>query len=141
MELLVKRKWYTDVTTIGELYVDGEFFCYTLEDPARAEGEKVYAQTCIPAGQYPLVLDYSPSFKRIMPCILNVPMFTGILIHWGNKAEDTAGCLLVGETRAKDWISSSKKVFNKLYPLIEDAIARGQKVSITYENCANEITS
>lgn len=140
MQLVLMRKWYSDKTTIGELYLNNEFFCYTLEDQHREYGAaKVYGQTCISDGTYDVVLTHSPKYKRTMPRLLNVPNFEGILIHWGNKAEDTHGCILVGASKSADWISGSKDTFNKLYSLLEAAKASGESISITIENCANEL--
>lgn len=97
--------------------------CDTLEDRVRPEGEKVYGKTAIPEGAYEMVLSYSPRFKKILPEILNVPNFTGIRIHSLNKAEESEGCIGVGEWNGKDtnWISNSRKTFNKLFALLEEA--------------------
>ncbi len=70
----------------GQLYVDGELFCDTLER----------ADVAIPAGFYPVTLTVSPRFGEILPLIGNVVGRTGIRIHAGNLTRDTAGCILVG---------------------------------------------
>lgn len=80
---------------IGDLFVDGEFFCYTLEDELRADGVKVKAETAIEAGEYEFEVTYSPRFKRDMILIKDVPRFEGIRIHGGNDEGDTEGCPLV----------------------------------------------
>ena len=83
-----------------------------------------------------MVLSYSPRFKKILPEILNVPNFTGIRIHSLNKAEESEGCIGVGEWNGKDtnWISNSRKTFNKLFALLEEANNNKEKITITINN-------
>jgi heme-degrading monooxygenase HmoA len=132
MELLLKRKWFTDKSTTGELYVDGEKECFTLEDVVR-EGEKVYGVTAIPYGRYQVTMTMSPRFKKIMPLLNNVEGFDGVRIHKGNKAEDTEGCILVGTWRTRDWINNSKKAYDDLFEKLEKADDKGEKIWITIE--------
>ena len=102
--------------TIGKLYVDGEFFCYTLEDELRKEGVKVFGKTAIQDGEYRVVVSLSNRFKRMMPAILDVPMFTGIRIHGGNTAKDTHGCPLVAFNTdgKKIWGTAERKLTARL---------------------------
>ena len=58
--------------------------------------KKVYGETCIPYGTYKVVINKSPKFKRLMPRLLDVPHFDGILIHSGNTEKDSAGCIILG---------------------------------------------
>jgi hypothetical protein len=96
MKLTVHRRYlFTDYTG-GDLYIDGRFFCNTLEDMVRTVGPKVPGETAIPAGEYPLDLTVSARFKKLMPLLVGVPGFAGVRIHAGNTAADTAGCILVG---------------------------------------------
>jgi len=107
MELKVKRIAKRDTYTIGKLYVDGEYFCDTIEDRDRGLNDsmsveeikkiKVYGETAIPTGRYRVTLSYSVKFKKMLPEILNVKGFTGIRIHSGNTAKDSLGCILVGK--------------------------------------------
>ncbi|MDR2913411.1 MAG: DUF5675 family protein, partial [Tannerella sp.] len=112
MKLLLKRKFKGETYTIGDLYIDGEFFCNTIEDKVRElpascpntpKGiscsckEKVYAETAIPAGIYKVTLIMSPKFGRILPRLHNVPHFIGILIHSGTTEKSSAGCIIVGK--------------------------------------------
>ena len=117
-EISLVRKWFSDETTIGVLDY-GEFRCFTLEDKVRPPGVKVPGMTAIPAGRYRVEITWSNRFRRPMPLLFSVPNFEGIRIHSGNKAEDTEGCILVGKTRAQDWISDSRKAFDALFELIK----------------------
>jgi len=74
MKLEVKRKIFTDKSTIGELYIDGVFECYTLEDTVR-QGPKVFGKTAIPTGTYKVIVNMSNRFKRLLPLLVNVPEF------------------------------------------------------------------
>lgn len=121
MKLQLIRKWKTDKSTIGELFVDGKFFCFTLEDVERPAGVKVYGQTAIPKGTYKLVVDFSPKFQRRVPHVLDVPGFEGIRIHKGNTDHDTEGCILVGMNREKDMITQSTSAYEKLFRLLDGA--------------------
>ena len=127
MKLLLKRIALRDTYTIGKIYIDGEYFCDTLEDKVRdlnkngvfdGDEKKVYGETAIPYGTYQVILSYSPKFKRILPELLDVPCFTGIRIHRGNTEKDTAGCLLVGENKVRGKVLNStyweKKLIEKL---------------------------
>ena len=113
MKLEIKRLHKTDNSTIGELTIDGKFECYTLEDVER--DVKIKAETAIPKGTYKVIINQSNRFKKLMPLVLNVPNFEGIRIHSGNSNHDTEGCILVGQTRSKDYISKSRKAFEALF--------------------------
>ena len=130
MKITLKRIALKDTYTIGKLYIDGEYFCDTLEDKVRDlnkngvfdNGEKkIYGQTAIPYGTYNVKWTYSNKFKKYMPLIENVPSFAGIRIHAGNSSADTQGCVLVGENKAVGKVLNSKNTVNKLYPIIEKA--------------------
>lgn len=128
MQLKLIRQEFTDKSTIGRLEIDGEFFCWTLEDKVRPE--KIAGQTAIPAGKYEIDINWSERFKRYLPIILNVPHFTGIRIHSGNTAADTAGCILVGRTKETDFIGESVLAMNDLFPKLLKAIREDQKITI-----------
>jgi hypothetical protein len=96
MKLYLPRIIYTEESTIGHLFIGMERFCYTLEDCVRPAGVKVYGKTAIPAGTYSVQVTWSPRFNKMLPEILDVPMFTGIRIHGGNTADHSLGCILVG---------------------------------------------
>ena len=120
-DLVLYRKWFTDKSTIGELVYKNEFFCFVLEDTVRAAGEKVYGETAIPMGVYPLSITYSPTFQRQLPLLSDVPMFSGIRCHAGNKAIDTHGCLLLGlSTNHKDAIYKSQDAVRKFMALVRE---------------------
>lgn len=135
MELKVERKWPKDTYTVGRLYVDGKLFCNTLEDRVRDLNteKKIYGETAIPAGRYRVIFNWSPKFGRNLPRLLNVPHFEGILIHPGNTAADSAGCILVGKNSAVGRLSESRDTSDRLNVLIEDAQRRGEDIFITVE--------
>lgn len=120
IKLLVKREFFAETYTIGKLYVDGVYFCDTLENPVRPEGVKIPNETAIPYGTYEVVVNFSPKFKRVLPRLLNVPMFDGILIHRGNSVKDTSGCILVGENKVKGMVLNSTPYEEKLVELLKD---------------------
>jgi hypothetical protein len=131
MELTLDRKQLDPGFTIGDLYVDGVWECFTCEDTVRAPGApKVFGQTAIPAGRYEVVITPSPHFGRDLPLLVGVPGFDGVRIHPGNTAADTEGCVLVGRLRWPKGVGESKLAFEALFPKIQAAIAAGDKVFI-----------
>lgn len=119
MKLELKRAYIGKTYTIGHLYADGEFLCDTLEDIPR--DVKIMNETCIPAGDYKVILNESNRFKRVMPLLLNVPNFEGIRIHAGNTEADTSGCILVGKNTAKGMLSGSRMAFDNLFSILAKA--------------------
>lgn len=119
MKITVKRLHKTNTSTIGELLIDGVFECYTLEDVEREV--KVKSETAIPKGTYKVIINQSNRFKRLLPLLLDVPNFEGVRIHSGNSNYDTEGCILVGQTRGKDYIGKSRKAFDKLFKKMQAA--------------------
>lgn len=133
LSLVLTRKDRTEKATIGELYVDGVFECYTLEDRDRlAQGlPKIPGQTAIPSGAYSVVLTQSPRFGRVLPLLQNIPNFEGVRIHPGNKPEDTDGCILVGRICGPDQIAESRLAFDALFAKLEQAVSEGRAISIS----------
>lgn len=135
MELTSVRTYFTPVSTISKLAVDGVFECYILEDTCREDVPGTWKPemkqatiTAIPYGRYRVVLTLSNRFKRVLPEVLNVPNFEGVRIHPGNNATNTEGCLLPGQTRDIDWVGNSGAAFGPLYRKLETAAARGEKI-------------
>jgi hypothetical protein len=128
MKLTLARRIFTTQSTIGDLAVDGNFECFTLEDPVRPK--KIRSVTAIPAGTYTVAITFSPRFGTELPLLLDVPEFEGIRIHPGNTATDTEGCLLVGKSRAIDTIGSSRDAFRALFDKIALAQGGGETVMI-----------
>ena len=127
MLIEVKRFEFKDTHTVGKMYVDGIYECYTLEDAVR-NGTKIIGKTAIPIGTYKVIIDASTRFKQDMPHILDVPDFTGVRIHAGNTSADTDGCILLGSTWAgKDFIGNSKIAYKKFF----DKLKQNKTVSIT----------
>ena len=110
---------------IGKLYIDGVYFCDTIEDTDRGlkdemtEEEilkkKVKGETAIPTGIYPVTITYSPKYKKNMPLISNVKGYSGIRIHSGNTSKNTEGCLIVGKNKEVGKVLESRKMYNLLY--------------------------
>lgn len=133
LKLAVWRKWLFANESIGKLYLNGIFTgIYTLEDQIRPTGEKVYGQTAIPYGKYPVEITFSPKFGTDMPLIENVPGFAGIRIHTGQSNRDTAGCLLVGTDVKGTKLTGSEKAFNYLFSILQKAQNEGRKIFIEF---------
>ena len=138
MKLKLNRIALRKTYTIGKLYIDGKYFCDTLEDTVRDtnksgkfdNGEKkVKGKTAIPYGTYEIKWTYSPRFKKYTPQLMNVPQFEGIRIHAGNSSTDTEGCLLLGENKKVGIVLNSRATINKFYQIIKEACSNG-KVTI-----------
>lgn len=122
MDLALKRRWLTEASTVGELYVDGVRECFVLEDRYRPPGEaKVPGATCIPCGVYLVRITHSPKFERDLPLVLDVPGFEGVRIHPGNYPTDTEGCLLPGRDRLPDAVQGSRLAFVDLFAKLQGA--------------------
>lgn len=139
MKLELKRSFLGESYTIGSLSIDGKKFCDTLEDRVRdlnkngvfdGDEKKVYGETAIPYGTYDVVVDYSPKFKRELPRLQNVRHFEGILIHRGNTAEDSAGCILVGENKVKGKVINSTPYEKELVRILKEAQDRKDPITI-----------
>lgn len=139
MKLELERRFLGESYTIGSLSIDGKKFCDTLEDRVRdlnkngvfdGDEKKVYGETAIPYGTYDVVVDYSPKFKRELPRLQNVKRFEGILIHRGNTAEDSAGCILVGENKVKGKVINSTPYERELVRILKEAQGRKEPITI-----------
>ena len=139
MTLRLIREPSLDATTLGVLFLNGRFQCFTLEDLIREQiGQpvaswKVAGATAIPAGHYRVQITPSVRFGRPLPELLEVPGFTGIRIHPGNAAVDTAGCLLVGNARSGSRILQSRVAFEAVFA---ELAAATDPIWITIENPA-----
>lgn len=142
MKILVKRTFLGDEYTIGHMYINGVYFCDTLEDPVRDtnkngvfdNGEKKIAgDTAIPYGTYPITVNVSPKFKRELPRLSGVAEFEGVLIHRGNTAKDTAGCILIGENKVKGKVINSTPYEERIVRHCKAAIEMGEDITITIE--------
>jgi len=119
MVITIKRLYKTETSTIGELLVNGTWECFTLEDTERKI--KIKGETAIPKGAYRVIINESNRFKRLLPLLIDVPNFEGVRIHSGNSNHDTEGCILVGQTRNKNYIGQSRKAFEKLFKKMQTA--------------------
>ena len=112
MKIKVDRIYKGESYTIGKMYLNGEYFCDTLEDAIRLV--KIPNETAIPAGIYKVEVTYSPRFKRNLPLLIDVPNYTGIRIHNGSNKDHTSGCILVGFNTSKGILSDSRKTSDQL---------------------------
>lgn len=129
MELVLERKIHNENSTEGNLYVNGKWFCNTIEDTVRAKpGEwkkelKIYGKTAIPYGKYPVLVTWSNRFKRMLTGVFNVPDFEGIRIHNGTSELSSAGCIIVSykDDDENHKLINDKAAMNDLCNLVEEA--------------------
>lgn len=154
MELTLKRIALRSEYTIGKLYVDGGHVCDTIEDAVRdldkdgkfANGEvKIPGKTAIPYGRYEITMKVkSPKYSNFskyswakkydgyLPRLLNVPHFDGVLIHVGNSALDSEGCIIVGENKVVGKVINSVNTFRRLMDeYLVPAKKRNENIVIT----------
>lgn len=153
MELNLKRRYKGDRYTIGTLTVNGKYFCDTLEDRDRGLDQsmteanvrhiKVKGATAIPTGTYRIDMAtksprfmarwWAKQFGGIVPRLVGVKGFTGVLIHPGNTADDTDGCILVGENKVKGQLVNSAASYVRLVRAMLDAANKGETITITIQ--------
>lgn len=153
MKLLLRRIFKGPRYTIGKLFINGVYECDTLEDQDRGltsqmsleeiKAKKVYGVTAIPTGTYSInMTTVSPKFKDrtwakpykgMLPRLENVKGYEGVLIHVGNKAEDTLGCILVGENKVKGQVINSTAAFYELMTVLLKAKSIGESIELTIE--------
>ena len=134
MEVTIWRKYRRQGFTISRLYIDGKIFCHILEDEDRGLMQgmsvaeiariKVAGRTAIPVGDYKIILQWSPRFRKVLPTILNVKGYSGVRMHAGNTSKNTDGCPLFGdadEDNIRDWVSNSRKRFNEFFQTLKTA--------------------
>lgn len=140
MKLELKRVALQSNYTIGKLYINGNYFCDTIEDKVRDlnkngkfdDGlEKVQDQTAIPYGTYQVIVNYSPKFKRELPRLLNVPYFSGILIHNGRTQDNSSGCIIVGKNTIVGQVTDSTNYMNMLTATLKKAQESGDSIVIS----------
>ena len=109
------------------------YICDTLEPQWRdyAKGaRKIKGKSAIPEGRYPIVITFSPTFKKWLPLLVNVPRFFGIRIHAGNTVKDTQGCILVGLNLKKGMVLNSRKYVEIIKSKIVEAKDKDEAVWI-----------
>ena len=140
MEIVVVRFHKKEKYTIGKMYINGTYFCDTLEDTDRGLTQemnldiidkiKVYGKTAIPTGRYRVELTKSKKFGRVLPLLYNVKGFEGIRIHRGNTDEDTLGCILVGQNKAVGKVINSAMAEQNLMDRIKE-VEKNELIYIT----------
>lgn len=144
MNLELKRIFKGENYTIGRLFINGEYFCDTLEDPVRqldSIKDKIKEKTAIPAGKYKVSMSIvSPKYSirksynwcgGRLPRLIDVPFFEGILIHSGNTPDHTAGCILVGENKIKGQVINSMNTLKNLWVKLNVADEVGEEIWIS----------
>ena len=145
MIIELKRIYTCQTYTIGHIYVNGQYVCDTIEDCDRLYFKKpqIKGQTAIPCGRYEITQNvFSPRFGNktfykslcggYIPRLLQVPQFDGVLIHCGNTAADTEGCILVGMNKVVGKVVDSQKTFTRLMKeYLLPARDRKEKIYIT----------
>jgi hypothetical protein len=140
MTLRLEREPSAHGATIGRLTIDGVFQCFILEDVIREDplrpvsAWKVYGETAIPSGRYQIVITHSPTFKKKLPLLIDVPGFSGVRIHSGNEAKHSHGCLLPGRTRGRAFVGESRLAFEALHRAIAAALDSGDEAWIEIVN-------
>jgi len=111
--LLLIRDDFSDKSTLGKLYFDGEFYGHTLELTWNHNKKGI---SCIPKGVYEVKKRSvkSSKYKYEHLHILNVPDRKMILMHIGNYPKNSNGCILLGNTRSLNFVGDSRKAFYKL---------------------------
>ena len=147
MRILLQRHALKAGYTIGRMEVNGQYFCDTLEDTDRGLSEemseaeiaarKVKGATAIPIGTYRIDMQTrSPRFGRVLPRLLSVKGYAGVLIHSGNTADDTEGCILVGENRERGKVLNSRATLEHLLAFLRAAQAEGEEIELTITRSA-----
>ena len=140
MKIIILRLNKFDTCTISEVFVNGAFFSYCLEDKDRGLRQdmplkdimaiKVKGQTAIPTGTYNVAYTYSYKFKKMLPLVENVPGYSGIRFHRLNTDKDTEGCLGFGWWTGGERILASKLYTDRLVRMIANAIDIGDTVTL-----------
>lgn len=102
---LVRLEEHTD-GTFGVLKINKSVFCVTLEPPDRCNQPN---RSCIPAQQYSCRRIQSARYGSTFQ-VTNVPGRSQILFHAGNIAENTEGCILLGQFFGK--LKADRAVLN-----------------------------
>jgi len=114
INLLIIRDTFTEKSTIGKLFINGEEFCDTLELAWRDNQRRI---SCIPAGEYNVRIrkaSESGSRNYVHLLIQDVPNRDYVLFHRGNTAKDSRGCVLVGQSRKQNFVGNSRLAMDLL---------------------------
>jgi hypothetical protein len=131
-DLILRRVAIPEDATFGVLIrVDTAVpFAVTLEREAdgwsNRKSTPTRAGACIPAGTYTCQRVQSPKFGNTFE-VTGVPGRSHILFHKGNLADDSRGCILVGEAfnpvGGVDGITASKEGFTEFLAINADAMS------------------
>jgi len=132
VNLLIIRNTFTEVSTIGKLYLNGEWLCDTLENPYLDNQRNI---SCIPTGEYSVRLRTareSATKDYVHLLVKDVANRDLILFHIGNTAKDTRGCVLVGIGTEQDLVKNSRLAMELLMKEIINL--GGTKINLTIKN-------
>lgn len=141
MNITLSRHIKSASYTLGALAVAGAAY-FTVEPTVRPLTDctkttcvgKIDGKTAIPAGRYEIKDTYSPKYGKNVLELQNVPGFQGIRIHSGNTAEDTEGCIILGEARTKDGVARSREAMTKFNAQVRAVLATGEPMYITIKD-------
>ena len=120
MNITVHRKTLTPLSTQGEMSLDGDFECFTLE-PVSIPQPTTVKPRAIPAGTYQYTKAASTHFGFTVPVLIGIPNFTAVEIHPGNFPQDTHGCTLVGKLEGANYVGQSDAEFAALMNKLPDS--------------------
>tara|TARA_R110001632_G_scaffold207909_1_gene332132 strand:+ start:470 stop:892 length:423 start_codon:yes stop_codon:yes gene_type:complete len=114
INLLLIRDTFTEESTLGELFINGERICDTLENPWLDNQRNI---SCIPEGEYPVRIRYpreSGTRDYLHLLIQDVPNREWVLVHIGNFPSQTQGCVLVGLGSKQNVVNNSRLAMDLL---------------------------
>ena len=132
INLLIIRDTFSEESTVGELFLNGERMCDTLENPYINNERNI---SCIPEGEYKVRLRLareSATRDYLHLLVKDVPNRDYILFHRGNSAKDTSGCILVGFSSKQDYVKNSTFAMDLLMKEILNL--GGEKINLIIKN-------
>lgn len=130
MQLKIERWWSRKDATVGSLYVDGTWECYTREEPARKDGLFIAGESALPVGLYNVSIAASRRFGRDVPLLVGTRCPIGMQLHPGHPVRDTDDCVLLGQAQLAHKLERTKLAFEALFAKLLAAIAAGEAIDL-----------